>query len=133
MQYTVCSMYQCVWTFARFSPTPVGVFSRSRLRGTQEARLYTTEQVWVPYGLRGVCSGRSKSRNLVRNYEVAFRGARAEHNRKPTYQLFCSTAPLLLKPSNSVAATVQQQSHMKFVWTTTMCVWTLHLRVCYVL
>ena len=39
------------------------------------------------------------------------------------------------RPSSSqalyfVAATVQQQSHSKFVWITTMRVWTLHMRVC---
>ena len=40
------------------SPAPVGPFSRSRVRRTQRARLYTTAQVWVPGGLRGACSGR---------------------------------------------------------------------------
>ena len=42
-----------------------GRFSRSRLRGTQGGRLYTTVQVWIQAGLRGACSGRSKSRNLA--------------------------------------------------------------------
>ena len=55
----------CFWAFARFSPTPVGLFSRSRLQGTQGCRIYMTAQVWVPGGLRGVCSGRSKSRKLA--------------------------------------------------------------------
>ena len=36
-------------------------FSRSRLRGTQVVRLYTTAQVWVRDGLHGACSGRSES------------------------------------------------------------------------
>ena len=31
--------------------------------GTQGARLYTTARVWVPAGLHGACSERSKSRN----------------------------------------------------------------------
>ena len=52
-------------TFTRFSPAPVGLASRSRLRGTQGARLYTTAQVSVPGGLRGACSGTSNSRNLA--------------------------------------------------------------------
>ena len=32
--------------FARFSPAPVGISSRSRLRGTRGGNLYTTVQVW---------------------------------------------------------------------------------------
>ena len=80
--------------FKRFSPAPVGRFSRSRLRDTQGARLYTMAQVWIPGGLRGACSGRSKSRNLASNRGVAFREARAEQdNGKPTCQLFCSDKP----------------------------------------
>ena len=56
----------------------------------------------------------------------AFRGARADQGSgKPTSQLFCSTA---VKALYFVAATVQQRSHIKFVWTTTR-VWTLHTRV----
>ena len=54
----------------------MGLFSRSRLRGTQGARLYITAQVWVPAGLRGACSGRSKLRNLASNHGIAFRSAR---------------------------------------------------------
>ena len=50
-----------------FSLPAAGLFSRSRLRGTQGVRPYTTAQVWVPTGLRGACSGRSKSRNLASN------------------------------------------------------------------
>ena len=114
-------------TFARFSPAPVGLFSRSRLRGTQGVRLYTTTQVWVPGGLCGAYSGRSNPRNLASNHGVALRGARAEQdNGKPTCQLFCSTAVALY----FVAATIQEQPHIKFVWTTTMRVWTLHIGVC---
>ena len=47
-----------------FSLAVAGLFSRSLLRGTQGG--YTTVQVWVPAGLRGACSGRAKSRNLVK-------------------------------------------------------------------
>ena len=54
-----------------FSVPAAGLFSRSRLRGTQGGRLYTTAQVWIQAGLRGACSGRSKSRNLGSNHGVA--------------------------------------------------------------
>ena len=88
------AMYKCVFsTLACFSPAPLGLFSRTRLRGTQGGRLYTTAQVCVPAGLRGVCSGCSKSRNLANNHGLAFRGARAEHdNGKSTCQLFRSNS-----------------------------------------
>ena len=73
-----------------FFPAAVGLLSRSRLRGTRGARLYTTAQDWVPGGLRGACSGRSKSRHLASNRGVAFRGARAVYDDgKTTCQLFC--------------------------------------------
>ena len=55
-----------------FFPVAVGLLSRSKLRGTRGARLYTTAQDWVPGGLRGACSGRSKSRHLASNRGVAF-------------------------------------------------------------
>ena len=73
-----------------FFPVAVGLLSRSKLRGTRGARLYTTAQDWVPGGLRGACSGRSKSRHLASNRGVAFRGARAVYDDgKTTCQLFC--------------------------------------------
>ena len=60
---------------------------------------------------------------------VAFRGARAEQdNGKATCQLFCSTA---VKALYFVTATVQQQSHSKFVWTSSMrvlCVYAMCVR-----
>ena len=37
-----------------FSPPAAGLCSHFRLLGTQGTRLYTTVQVWVPAGLRGV-------------------------------------------------------------------------------
>ena len=81
-------MYQSfyfIFTFARFSPAPVGLFSRSRLRGTQGGRLYTTTQAWIPGGLRDACSALSKSQNLTTNHGVAFREARSEQDiGKPT-------------------------------------------------
>ena len=64
-------------------------------------------------------------------YSRGFRGARAaQNNGKPICQLFCSTA---VKALYLMAATVQEHSHIKFVWTTTMCVWTFHIRVACVL
>ena len=53
-----------LFTLATISLPAMGLFSRSWLRGAQEARAYTTVQVWVPAGLRGACSVRSKSRDL---------------------------------------------------------------------
>ena len=55
----------------------MGLSSRSRLRSTQGARLYTTAQNLVPGGLRGACPARSKSRNLGSSCGVAIRGAKA--------------------------------------------------------
>ena len=49
--------------------------------------------VWVQGGLRGVCSGCSKSRNLASNHEVVFRGARAEQDNGKTHA--SCFAPLL--------------------------------------
>ena len=54
-----------------------GIFSRSRLRGSQETRLYTTVQARASARLRGACSGRSKSRSLASNHGIAFQPARA--------------------------------------------------------
>ena len=50
-----------------------GRFSLFRLRGTQAARVYTTAQVSVPAELRGVRSGRAKSRHLASNHGIAIR------------------------------------------------------------
>ena len=109
-------MCVCFLAFAQFSPAAVGIFSRSRLRDTQGDRVNTTVQVWVPGGLRGACSGCSMLRNLASNNGVAFHGARAEQdNAKPKCQLFCSAAAKdLLCGSHGI----QQQSQIKFVWTT---------------
>lgn len=100
-----------LFTFARFCWAPAGFVSRFGLCGTQGGHLYTPAQVWVRGGLSAACSWRSRSRNQ------AFRGTRAEQdNGKPTCQLFSSTP---VKAQYFVAETVQQQSHDKFVSTTT--------------
>ena len=65
------------------------VFSCSRLRGTQGARLYTTAQFWVPGGFRGACSGRSKSRNLASTRGVVSREARAEKDMENPHVSHC--------------------------------------------
>ena len=75
------------WAFARFSPAPVGLFSRFWLRGTREALRYTTAHVWIPAGLRGTCSGRSKSIKLASNRGITFRPARANHAHMQTPQV----------------------------------------------
>ena len=112
--HVTIKMYKMVFCSGKqnFSLPDAGLFSRCRLRGTQGGRLYTTAQVWIQAGLRGACSGRSKSRNLGSNHGVAFRGARAERdNGKPTYQLFRSIAV-------KRAATQQQQSLKAFLGRT---------------
>ena len=48
-------------TSAFFSLPAVGLFSCSRLHGTQGARGNTRAQVWAPVDIRGTCSGGSKS------------------------------------------------------------------------
>ena len=63
-----------------FSPPVGGLFSRSRLRGMQGVRVYITALVWVPTGLRGACSGSSKSRILADNPGEPFRPTRAKQD-----------------------------------------------------
>ena len=56
-----------------FSLPAAGLFSRSRLRGTQSARLCTTAQVQVPAGLPGARLGRSSRESWPSNRGIAFR------------------------------------------------------------
>ena len=63
----------------------------------QGARVYITVQVWVPAGLRGTCSGRSKLRNLASNRDETFRLARAKQvHGNPKLSMFHTAAVLLL-------------------------------------
>ena len=55
-------------TFAFFSLPAAGLFSCSRLRGTQGARRNTTAQVWALADVRGTCSGGSKSQVPTRRH-----------------------------------------------------------------
>ena len=57
-----------------FSLAAVGLFSCSRLRGTQGARPNTMAQVWALAEVRGTCSGGSKSQV---NHGEAFLARRA--------------------------------------------------------
>ena len=71
-------------TFAFFSLPAAGLFSCSRLRGTQGARRNTTAQVWALADVRGTCSGGPKSQ--------VPRGRLSEHvgpsrPLQPTYRL----------------------------------------------
>ena len=69
-----------------FSLPAAGLFLRSRLRGTLGTHLYTAVRVWVPAGLRGACSGRPKSRNVLSNHGIAFRPARTNQAHATPHQ-----------------------------------------------
>ena len=70
------------FTFARFSLA--GFFALSAAAHAGGPPVHTA-QLWVAGGLRGACSGYSKSRNLASIRGIVFRGARAEQDyRKPT-------------------------------------------------
>ena len=77
--YAVMYQMPSFCTSATCSVPAAGLSSRSRLRGTQGARLYTRRKFWAPAGLRGARSGRSKSRFLATSRGIAFRPARADH------------------------------------------------------
>ena len=72
---------------------PRVVFSRSRLRGTQGGRAYATGHVWVPAGLPGARSGRSKRRDLPSNHRIAFRLAEPRRTMEtPQIEIFAAAA-----------------------------------------
>ena len=87
-------------TSAFFSLPAAGLFSCSRLRGTQEPRRNTRAQVWALADVRGMCSGGSKSQDLT--------GRHSEHvgpSRpcKPTYRLTeCPTAHVISGILNAI-------------------------------
>ena len=105
-----------------FFPSGRGSFS-SLGCGARGSRVLTGK-VWVPAVLRGSCSGRSKSLELASNHGTAFRRAKLRKTMKTTpYKV---SARLLLYGIMSVshratssqalylvAATIQQQQHMK--------------------
>ena len=62
-----------------------GLFSWCLLRRTKGARMYTTVEIRAPGGVRGACSGPSKSRTLADDYDgqsfrQSFRPGRAEQD-----------------------------------------------------
>ena len=59
-----------------FSLPAAGLFSCSRLRGTQGSRVYTAVQVRALAEVYGTCSGGSKSRELASSHGEAFRALR---------------------------------------------------------
>ena len=64
-------------TSAFFALPPAGLFSCSRLRVTQGARVNSAVQVWALAEVRGMCSGGSKSRKLASNHGIRFQPRRA--------------------------------------------------------
>ena len=62
-----------------FSRLTAGLFSHSRLRGTQGGRVYTTARMRAPAEVRGARPGPSKprimSRTMAKNYGESFRPA----------------------------------------------------------
>ena len=64
-------------------------------------------------------------RSLFWTYAIPKTWAQKKNKHQMGQSLHCRKSSLLCS-SNSI----QQQSHIKFVWTTTMRVWTLHMRVC---
>ena len=63
--------------------------------------------------------------SLFWTYAIPKTWAQKKNKHQMGQSLHCRKSSLLCS-SNSI----QQQSHIKFVWTTTMRVWTLHMRVC---
>ena len=59
-----------------FALSPAGLFTCSRLRGTQEARVNTAVQVWALAEVRDTCSEGSKSRKLASNHGIRFQPPR---------------------------------------------------------
>ena len=76
----VCMKYTFLARRQPFLFGPQVFFSCSRLWGTQGGRVYTTVQVRAPAGIRGACSGRSKSRGAGSIRGFAFRIAKANHD-----------------------------------------------------
>ena len=117
-------------TFERFSPAPVDHLSRSR-RDTGRAREPPTPRRTFGPRVGSVAHALGdRSREIWQVIAVLPSEELAPIQtieNAHTYQLFCSTA---VKALYLVATAVKEQSYIKFVWTTTMRVWTLHMRVC---
>ena len=84
------------WTFARFSPVPVGLFSCSRLRSSQGPACTPRYKFGFRTGSVARALGVQSREIWLGTHGVAFRGARAEQdNGKPTCQ------PLLYQHGNN--------------------------------
>ena len=111
-------------TFAYPAHLAADRFPRSRLRGKQGTRVYTTAQVSVPAEHRGARSGRSKSHAIGQAFTGSLCGStsRAEQWKTQNIILLPCSLPLLLyyvshRPSSSqalylVAAKVHQAIHL---------------------
>ena len=92
---TTASLISSAWGHLHAFLRRPWVISRALGCGARRgARLYTTAQVWVQGGLRGACSGHSKSRNLA-NVITGLLSAELEPIKtmeNPLCQLFLSTA-----------------------------------------
>ena len=71
--------------------------------------MYTTVQAWAPVGLRGVCSGRSKSRYMARNRGEGFRAATAKqahvnHELSFFFSFFTTLLPVIFFSQEPQAA-----------------------------
>ena len=100
-----------------------------QVREYQGAPLYTTAQVWVPGGLWRVLLVFKVAKSGIITGLLSAELEPSKTMEKPRVRCFA----LLLQKLYFVAAqAVQQQSHIKFAWTTTtdMRVWTLHICVC---
>ena len=85
------------WTFARCFSGGRGFFLVLSSAGHQGGRLSTTAQVWVPAGLCGACSGRSKSRILASKRGIDLRPAKANQAyAKPRYHFLSFFHPSML-------------------------------------
>ena len=94
------------WTFARFSPVPVGLFSCSRLRSSQGPACTPRYKFGFRAGSVARALGVQSREIWLGTHGVAFRGARAEQdNGKPTCQLFRSKIFVLCAVSCSRTST----------------------------
>ena len=130
----------CVFYISTLFSGARGSFLRSRLRGTQGTRLYTTALVWVPGGLRGACSGRSKSRNLASKPRGRFSAGLEPSKAMETPHASCFAPTMLMTAFILVLHCCRSslwQPRYNSSRTSTLCgplrtmrVWSLHMRVC---
>ena len=108
-----------------FSRQAAGVVSRSWLRRTQGASLYTTVHMWVPTRLRGKCSGHSKSRNLASSTGSLF--AETEPRKIMETPHVSISDPLPYSHTVTIPASTFPRRHSHGPY---LSVWTILMRVC---